>query len=304
MNKILVSTALLPLQLLSFSCGKDNNGSEPVSPEEPKPAKKTEIRIDASVKDTRATDFGFESGDKIGLYVVNYSGSTPGALKTTGNHVDNMCFTYSGEWAPSSPIYWLDSSTHTDFYLYYPYTASISSVNTLPFELKSDQSNETAYKSCDFMIGKTPDVAPMSTSVNIEARHLMSRIVISLEAGNGFTKESLETSDICVRINGIRTESTVNIADATVTAVGEPTIVIPFKDKSVYKALVVPQTVEEMNLITVIVDDREFNLKKGFTFESGKSHNFTITLSKTSNGINVNINPWDEDGSDNGGTAE
>nr|MDE7115034.1 fimbrillin family protein [Muribaculaceae bacterium] len=298
MNKILVSTALLSLQLLSFSCGKDNNGSEPVPPappvpEEPKPAAKTEIKISASVKDTRATDFGFESGDKIGIYVVNYSGTTPGSLKTSGNHVDNMFFIYSGEWTPSSPIYWLDSTTHTDFYLYYPYNASISSVDSYPFELKSDQSKESDYKSCDFMIGKSPDIAPTNSSVNIEARHLMSRMVISLEAGNGFTKESLQAADISVRINGLRTKSFINIADATVTATGDPAVVIPFKDMSAYKAIVTPQTVGETNLISVTVDGREFNLRKAFTFESGKSHNFSVTLSKTSNGINVNINPWD-----------
>lgn len=306
MNKIFAFIILLSLPIIAISCGKENNGTEPTppTPPEPKPVEKIEIKINPAVKDTRATDFGFESGDKIGIYVVNYSGTTPGSLKNTGNHVDNMCFTYSGTWTPTTPIYWLDNNTHADFYLYYPFISSIESIDALPFELKNDQSLEANYKACDFMMGKTSDIAPTETAVTIGADHLMSRMVISLEAGNGFTKESLAAANIQVKINGIRTQSLINIANATVIASGEPTSITPFKDNSAYKALIVPQKVEECNLISVTVDGREFNLKKGFTFESGKSHNFTVTLSKTSNGINVNINPWDEDDTDNGGTAE
>ena len=42
---------------------------------------------------TRANDTTFESGDKVGIYVVNYDGSAAGALAASGNQVDNMRFT-------------------------------------------------------------------------------------------------------------------------------------------------------------------------------------------------------------------
>ena len=74
-----------------------------------------------------------------------------------------------------------------------------------------------------------------------------------------------------------------------------------------YKAIVVPQLVGEGNLITINVDGRDFNLPKtsNFTgFVAGKKHNFNVTLSKTSNGVNVNITKWEDDGNDYGGTAE
>ena len=60
-------------------------------------------------------------------------------------------------------------------------------------------------------------------------------------------------------------------------------------------------------IITVNVDGRDFNLPKSSqfsAFEAGKEHKFTVTLSKTSNGVNVNINKWEDDGIDYGGTAE
>lgn len=289
--------------LLLFACTKNPEDNIIPSPSpEPTPDNKIEIKISPSLS-TRATDYGFETNDHIGLFVVNYNGTTPGILLDSGNHVDNMRFTYTGIWTPDTPVFWKDNSTHADFYLYYPYS-QVGSVSAYPFSVKADQSTESAYKASDMLVGKAENVPPTESATVIPANHVMSRIYILLEAGNGFTKESLANSNISVKINGLRTGASVNIATGAVTPTGNPSIMTPYFTEGNYKALVVPQTVPEGNLISVTVDGREYTLKKSFTFESGKSHRFTITLSKTSNGINVNINPWNEDGTDNGGIAE
>ncbi len=275
-----------------------NNNTDPSTPTE----EKLEIRISPSFN-TRATDFGFETNDCIGLYVVNYNGDTPGQLLNSGNHVDNMRFTYSGSWTPDSPIYWKDVKTFTDFYLYYPYS-QVTSVTAHPFTVNADQSTDAAFKASDFMVGKAVKIAPTSFAVVIPASHVMSRIQIQIEPGNGFTKEDLAKSNIAVKINGLKTGASVNFTNSAVTATGNPVTVTPLYADGNYRALIVPQTVAEQNLISVTVDGSEFVLRKGFTFESGKSYMFTVTVSKTTNGINVNINPWDEDGVDYGGVAE
>ena len=293
--------AALPACMLT-GCGGGSDSPEPTPPSPPTPTeKKLEIRINPSV--TRATDYGFETGDCIGLYVVNYSGNTPGSLSNTGNHVDNMRFTYNGTWNPDKVITWADSNTHADFYLYYPY-ANVQNTAAYPFSVKADQSTEAAYKASDLMAGKALNVTPSENAISIPVNHVMSRISIELEAGNGFTAESLAKADVAVRINGVKCNATLNIATGSVSATGESATVIPLHENNAYKALIVPQTVEEGNLITVTADGRDFNLKKASTFESAKSHRFTVVLSKTSAGVNVNINPWIEDGEDNGGTAE
>lgn len=254
--------------------------------------------------DTRATDTAFEAGDEVGLFVVNYSGSTPGTLAPNGNHVTNMRFRYNGEWTSATQLYWADEETHADFYLYYPFTSVVESVDAYAFATKADQSAESAYKASDLMIGKTTNVTPTSSAVGIPVSHVMSRIVITLAAGEGFTQEAIAASDVSVKINGVKCNSTVDLASGEITAIGEPSTVTPLLSAGSYKALIVPQTVEEGDLITVNVDGRDFTLKKGFTFESKKSHNFTVTLSKTSGGVKVTINPWEDDGTDNGGVAE
>ncbi len=292
--------ALAPILLASACSG----GSDSPEPTPTTPVEKTmEIKISPSMSTTRATDYGFEAGDCVGLYVVNYSGSTPGSLASMGNHVNNMRFTYNGTWIPDKVITWPDNKTHADFYLYYPY-ANVQNVAAHSFSVKTDQSTEADYKASDLMAGKALNVAPSEEAISIPVNHVMSRITIALEAGNGFTAETLSKADVTVKINGVKCDANLNIASGAISASGNPTSVTPFCANNEYKALIVPQTVEEGTLITITADGRDFNLHKAFTFESAKSHRFTVTLSKTSAGVNVNINPWIEDEEDNGGTAE
>lgn len=295
--KIRFGALMLPtLALFACSQNEDNVIDQPSS------AEKIEIKINAG-SGSRATDYGFETNDCIGLYVVNYNGSTPGTLLNTGNHVDNMRFTYNGLWTPDKAIYWKDAYTHADFYLYYPYS-EVTSVTAHPFTVKNDQSTEVAYKSSDFMVGKALDLSPTAAAINIPVNHIMSRVNIHLAAGNGFTEETLAKANISIKINGIKTASTVNLASGMATPTGEPTVVTPYYTDDAYQAIIVPQAVEEGNLFTVNVDGKDYNLKKAFTFVAGKSHKFTVTISKISSGVNVNINPWEDDDIDNGGVAQ
>lgn len=289
------------------SCSTDEgNGPQGESGKPSQPALPINISTAmSSIDDTRATDYGFEAGDNIGLFVVNYNADgTSGTLKLTGNHVDNMRFTYSGTWTPDEQIYWKDETTCADFYLCYPYMPTLTSVNAMPFSVMADQSSLSAYKASDLLLGITKGVAPTEKAVGITATHVMSQMQITVAPGNGFTEQSLASASVALKINGIKTQSTVDLATKTVTATGLATSITPLKENGSYKALIVPQAVEQGNLVTVTVDGRDYNLQKAFTFVSGKRHRFTVTLSKTSNGINVDIDQWEDDGTDNGGTAE
>lgn len=292
-----------------FACCSSDSVNETVPPTPPTPpSEKLPINISTSVS-SRATDLAFEVGDKIGLYVVNHNvDGSAAALQVSGNHVDNMQYTYNSTWTPATQTYWIDNSTHADFYLYYPYTSSITSIDAMPYSVKANQSQLSDYKAGDLMIGKTIDVAPTQLSVKIEAKHVMSQMTINLVAGNGFTDATLAAAKISVKVNRLKTKATANLATGAVTAIGDDTDIIPYKvANNSYKAIVVPQAVGEGNLITINVDGRDFNLPKtsNFTgFEAGKKHNFNVTLSKTSNGVNVNITKWEDDGNDYGGTAE
>lgn len=299
--KHLMAYLILPITITSCSSEVNETGEKPSTP----PTKR-EIKISTNVSGiTRATDTGFDTNDKCGLYVVNRGiDNSSNALKATGNHVNNMRFTYSGTWTPATPIYWMDNTTHADFYLYFPYKSGISDVNAMSFSVKTDQSSESAYKASELLIGSTKDVAPTESAVVINTKHVLSQMIVNVAAGNGFTTESLAAANIGVTINGTKVSATVDIASSAVSATGDAQSIKPWNTNGAWKALVIPQSIEETNLITVNVDGKDYNLKKAFTFVSGKSHKFTVTVSKTSNGINVNIDGWETDDTDNGGVAE
>ena len=253
---------------------------------------------------TKVTDTAFESGDEVGIYVVNYVDGVAGSLAALGNHYDNVKHTYSTSWTPAEEMYWLDKTTKADFYCYYPY-GNPSSVTAYPFAVNADQSTLANYKASDFVWGMASGVSPTSNLVQIATNHVMSNMAIYLEAGDGFTDETFAAANVSVAVRNVKTNATVNLTDGTVTATGSTTEVTPYNEGVYYRAVIVPQTVASGSaLIVVTVDGTEYTLKKGFTFAGGKQHKFTVTVNKTGNGINIGIGGWETDDEDNGGSAE
>lgn len=297
--------------LLACSSGAENGvDDEPTPPQPEKPT--VRIPIDISTSITRVTETAFENGDAIGLYVVNRNDDgSHNELKPSGNYVDNMRYTYSyNTWTPDETVYWKDDKTCADFYLYYPYQAAHVNENPMVFKVEADQSNVNSYKNSDVIVGSTMNVAPSQTTVHIASKHVMSRVVIALKPGEGFTDASLAASDVKVTLNVPAVSANIDLATGKVEPIMNSdsesltmTPMTPYKDGNVYRAIVVPQQVSQTNLIKVNVDGRDFVFSKAFNFESGKSYTFNVTLAKKSSGLNATITGWDSDGVDYGGTA-
>ncbi len=274
------------LPLLAFvACtesGVDDNNN-------PQPAPEAKIPINISTSITRATDSEFEVDDKIGLYVVNQ----PNALAASGNHVDNVGFTYSGEWTPDKEIYWQDQTTKADFYAYYPYLAAVNT-SAHSFSVKTDQSAEEDYWASDFLWGKTAGVTPTAAAVPIKVNHLLSNILVYIKAGEGFAEESLATADISVRINNVKTAASIDLSSGVATAEGKTTTITPWDTGEYCRAMVVPQTVAKGDaLITITIDGEDYIFAPGLTLLANKQHKIVLTIDKTAGGINVSIGNWD-----------
>ena len=274
------------------SCS-DNVENVPTTPETDK------VPINISTTLTRATDSAYEAGDKVGIFVVN----EPNTLVASGNHVDNMGFTYSTTWTPDTPIYWLDKSTKADFYCYYPYAENVSTT-AHTFATKANQSQLADYKASEFLWGKTAGIAPTEEAVNITTNHTFSNMVVILKPGDGFTDATLAAATKSVKICGVKTNATINLSTGVATATGNATEVTPYLDGTQYRALIVPQTTAEGALVVVTVDGVDYTLSRAMTFKANKQHKFTVTLNKVSNGVNVGIGGWESDEEDYGGDAE
>lgn len=296
-----VAIALLA-SLLGISCHQTTH-------EQPQPSGQP-IRINAlcvpSENAVLDNDTAFEDGDRAGLYVVNRINGKMESLLPSGNHIDNMRFTYHGTWTPSQPIYWMDEQTKADFYLYYPYCSEMDDPRYWTVNVPTDQSSEAAMLQADVLVGRAFNVAPASQAVELKARHMMSRLTITLQASQGMTEEKLREADLKVLVNGLITEATVNIATAIATASGTERHDIQAcqTDALTFTVTAVPQTVTEGAFITIVVNGDRYTLRRAVTLKQGTWHHATVKVGAANGNIGVSIGGWTIDNTDYGGTAQ
>ena len=298
---------LLALTIMMCSCGKNlPPGSTPDPDPDPEiPEQQDPIPINLSTSISKATDSGFENGDKVGIYTVNYSNGVPGGLASSGNHVDNLLFEFNGvSWKSSKQAYWKDGETHADFYCYYPYTSGISDVFALPFSVRKDQSSTEGYKASELLWGKAENQAPSPDPVNIMTKHMMSNLLINVYPGTGYTEQDLSSEKITVNILGVMTRALLDITSGKVTADGGENDIIPLREDGRWRALIVPQTITDKELIHVTVGENSYILKTSLTFQSNKQHSCNIIVERYGEGINIGIGEWETDDTDFGGTLE
>lgn len=277
--------------LLILSCTDDTGITAPVSADSNIPI---EIRNEINqVPVTRVNDEGFCDGDAVGIYVVNYSGDTPGTLQVSGNQADNVKYTYSEseqKWTPEYDVFYYDRVTPVDIIGYYPYGAP-ADVVAYPFEVARDQSTDAAngllgdYEASDFLWGKVEKSKPTATKVNISFHHRMAGVQVELIEGTGFADGEWNTVEKEVLVSNTKRNATINLSTGEVTATGEvPTTgIVPHKSEGMFRAVVVPQTVEASTaLFNITVDGTSYIYRKNesMVYISGKLHKFTIEVSK------------------------
>lgn len=295
---------ILSLAVMLCSCSKPTPPVTEPEPDQEKPQPEL-IPINLSTDISKATDSGFEYGDKVGIYTVNYTNGSPDILRSSGNHLDNVMFEFNGTtWKSSEQTYWKDSETHADFYCYYPYISGISDISALPFSVRKDQSSTAGYKASELLWGKAENQTPSPDPVNIMTKHMMSNLLIYIQPGTGYTEQDLDSEEVTVTVMGVMTKARLDISTGTVTPDGEEDEIIPLKEDNRWRAMLVPQTVTDKELIKVTVGDKSYILKTSLTLKSNKQHKCTLTVERYGEGINIGIGEWETDESDFGGTLE
>lgn len=297
---------LLPYVLATMLAGCSSGGGDDPSPTPPPtPTPSTDKRIEVAIATTMQEAEGrtFEQGDQGGLYMAYATGgNAEAALGASGNYVDNLPFTYNAGWTAASKTFWKDSTTRASLYFYSPYNPSAANARAMAFSVNADQSTEAAHRASDLLTGSALNVAPTPNTIAITMRRAMSILRIKLEAGNGFAVSDL--ANATVSINGTMTNATIDLASATITPTGQPTPITPLKTADGYEAFVVPQSVDESDIITITVNGDDYNLSRAMSLAAGKTYECTVTISKAGSGLNATITKWDDDGTDYGGTAQ
>lgn len=269
-----------------FSC--DNNSINPTSLDGRMP-----INIAPSLR-TKASETVFETGDEVGVYVVNH----PSDFISSGNYLNNKRLVLRDtNWMSDEQAYWKDQDTEADFYAYYPYYSSIGDISVVPFSVQKDQSTEHAYKSSIFLWGKRENVIPTPSPINIETKHRMSKLIIKLCPGDGL--EDIELKSAEVTVCGLKTNATINIKDGSVSAIGTSEDMKPFRSSDTeYTLLVVPQVIDQHPLVKFKIGNDEQQITATINFEPNKYYECPVTISRTGGMLDFNIGEWQEGSAD------
>lgn len=243
-----------------------------------------EIRINASLGETRATLSHFEQGDKMSLYAVEYNGEEVAEVQTAGNYINNEEMTYDGsEWSSARTLYW--SENPCDFYGFYPYRPT-GSMKDVYFEVAADQSKPKAdgvlggYEASDLMWAKAEKVSRNDGTVNLLFHHMMTRVVVEIVRGASYEGELPE--DITVHLYNMATTAIVDwtAGNLEVYPLGSRnTITMRQLDADSFDAIVVPQFIERRTpLVEITMEGIAYLLETSMSFRPGKQHTLTITL--------------------------
>ncbi len=273
--------------LLMVGCENENNFTQYNS---------DEIRVEASVKQTRASGTSFEIGDNMGLYAVEYSGDEVAELQVAGNFINNEPLTYNGSaWAGSRTLYW--SENPCDFYGIYPYQEP-ATVNEYLFDLPTDQNSPetedalSGYEAADLLCAKATKVSHEDGAVQLQFKHMMSRVVVKIERGEKYEGELPE--DITVHLYNTVTTAEVDFTHGSLQryAHGEKnTITMKQLSGDTFAAIVVPQNIERRTpLVEVTMEGIAYLLSYSTSFRPGYQHTITVTLNTSPEQEKIEIN--------------
>ena len=279
-----------------------------------------EIRLDGSIRQiaTKVNAEGFETGDALGLYAVNYGNNnqTPGTLLSEGNQADHVKYIFNLEkwqWTPVRNVYYKDINTNVDLYVFYPY-AEPSSIEAYNFEVQKDQSKvktQTSlggYEASDFLWAKVENIAPTEEKIKVQLDHKMAGVHVVLAEGSGFEQNEFPLLEKNLLAVNTTRKATINMATGDVTPLGEPQetgiVMCPQTDGS-FRGVVVPQcVVAGTYLFKVTIDGMTYSFKKDedFTYEAGKVSKFTIKINRKAHTgdyelelVQADIIAWTED---------
>lgn len=293
-------TKLFALALLAgamISCSTDDTASST-------PNGKVAVQFTGGINvNTRAAGEAWTNGDRIGIFMTGKD--QPLSVNAIKEAVDNVCYQTDGG-KSFSPIsggkticFPIDGDV--DFYSYYPQTT----VNEYKVALNvADQKSQEAI---DFMYAKTTGCNKATPQVNLRFNHMLSKLVLNVQPGNGLTQDDL--NKLTVTIKDQNTTATFNLADGVISGDGNPDN-IQMKATQVgkiYEAILLPtaSTTREIEFNLNNGHDAPFVWKMASELKGGNLYNYTtVKLTRTTVDMMGTIESWNEVKNNNENIAE
>lgn len=256
---------------------------------------------------TRASDAGFEDGDRMGVFVLDYSGDRPQGIADDEVHASNVGFSFNesdNTWKSASNIYWTSKNTPADIIGYYPYVSDMQDAKSYSFSIQRRQDmtgSENAmggYEASDFLWAKAQKAMPTDSRVDLTFNHKMAGVRITLSEGKGFASGEWAALEKSVLIPNIKSTADIDLETGTVSsAYGDVISVSAYRNGEDWRAVVVPQTISAgENVIDITVDGVSYHLTKqeALSFVGGKLSTFTIAVDKRDDGKGYEFKLSDE----------
>ncbi len=301
---IFMATALL----LLAACGNDNEGAAP----ENDGRVALQVTSDIHVQ-TRAYNDTWESGDAIGIYMLNGETTEAENYKyTTGTTGTSGTFTADA----ANTIYFPIGGDSRDFTAYYPYRETIAN-NIYPV----DVTTQTSQKAIDLMGAvKVTGKNKNKPAVAFEFQHKLVKLAMTIQPdGTSLTAENMK--DLKVEITNQPVKGTYDVvkgSDVIVTTPVAPDKAVDIElltnaDGTAAEGIVLPNTsTEGMYLRFTLKDiDTPFtwninSAEKSKQFQAGSKYVYTITIGKTGIAVTSTVKDWTPGNGDGGesGKAE
>ena len=203
--------SLLCAVLCCLSCEENNPITNDPTSETPNPLPPSTEDVPVILR-SKSEDMDFKKGDCVGVYMVNYVDGKQVALKHANNYIDNWKFQYDGlgNWSADQKLYYKDEETAADFYVYHPYS-EIADATFHNVSVSSDQSIEGNYAKADFLWGCALNCSPSVEPVDINLNHMMSKVVVILKPGTGFTEDELSAAGPLVNLLDFKCTASFNL---------------------------------------------------------------------------------------------
>lgn len=292
----LVRLIFIVTMLVSVSCQQDETIVDTSDPNRQK-----SINISGRINQqyvTRVNDAGFCTGDRMGIYVVDYNDGVAGSLGDSNLRAKNVLYTYNAEndtWSSSATIYWKDSSTPVDIYGYYPGIEHIYNPLEYNFEVSyrqdiiSKDGKMSNYEASDFMWCKVENMPPTEDIIRVYYSHQMAAVKVKLVGGSGFTSDTWASCEKIVQVDNTIRSAQIDLSNGVPVPYGEvdKSIVMRPQTGDIYRAVVVPQSVKAgLSLISITIDGVSYKhvLDTDMVYNMGKQHNFYIVVNKRASG--------------------
>ena len=147
-------------------------------------------------------------------------------------------------------------------------------------------------------------------TAHVQRRSAQSRMVehaatVTDLVANRSGKTTTWDAYITYVVNGVEyTRELGNDTTVAVSADGNLKDIVPYKENSYWRALVVPQDIIGTKIIKVTVGSDVYTLNQTVTFEPNKQHKCTLKINRIGEGVNISIGGWESADTDFGGTLE